>query len=93
MGLEDVCGYFALGLEESAKPNVLTRAGVKTAHTLRPTHPFAVHYIQGVVKVPRGFGAVKTLRFAPGEVRFVSTSGKTVAAPVHHEFLASGSIL
>ena len=93
VGLEDVCGFFSLGLEESARPNALTRAGVKTAHTLRPRHPFAVHYIQGVVKVPRGFGAVKTLQFAPGEGRFVSTSGKTVASPVDHEFLASGSIL
>jgi hypothetical protein len=93
VGLEDVCGYLALGLEESARPNPLSRAGVPTAHRLRPRHPFAVHYIQGVVKVPRSFGAVRTLRFAPGEVQFLSTTGKTVAAPVRHEFLASGSIL
>jgi hypothetical protein len=93
VGLEDVCGYFALGLEESVKPNALSRSGVKTAHTLRPSHPFEVHYIQGVVKTPRGFGKVKTLQFAPGEVRFVGAGGKTVAAPVQHEFLESGALL
>ena len=93
VGLEDVCGYFALGLEASAKANALTRAGIKTAHALRPSHPFAVHYIQGVVKAPAGFGQVKTLKFAPGEVRFVGTGGKTVAAPVNHEFLESGVLL
>lgn len=93
VGLEDVCGYLALGLEASAKPNPVSKAGIPTAHRLSPRHPFAVHYIQGVVKIPAGFGAVKTLRFAPGEVRFVSTKGKTVAASVQHEFLAGGALV
>lgn len=87
LGLEDICSYFALGLEASARPNPLSRAGVPTCVRLSPSRPTVVNYIQGVVKVPRGFGKVKTLRFAPGEVRFVSTTGRTVAAPVDHEFL------
>jgi hypothetical protein len=34
---------------------------------------------------------VKTLEFPPGEVTFVSTTGKRVTAPVRHEFLATGT--
>jgi hypothetical protein len=113
LGLEDICSYFALGLEASTRPNPLTRAGVPTAlrlqagmeirghHTqlrqlsmVSPDFPDfrEVRYIQGVVKVPRGFGRVKTLSFAPGEVRFVSAGGRTIAAPVRHEFLAAGGL-
>lgn len=50
-----------------------------------------VNYIQGVVRIPEGFENVKTLEFAPGEVTFVSTTGKRVTAPFRHEFLATGT--
>jgi hypothetical protein len=92
LGLEDVTALFGAGLAASAKENVLTREGVETAVALSAEKPTAVNYIQGVVKIPAGFENVKTLEFAPGEVTFISTTGKRVTAPVRHEFLKTGKL-
>ena len=92
LGLEDVTAFFADGLAASTKENVLTREGVETALELSADTPTAVNYIQGVVRIPEGFENVKTLEFAPGEVTFVSTTGKRVTAPVRHEFLKTGKL-
>lgn len=92
LGLEDVTAFFADGLGASTKENVLTKQGVETSVALSADKPTAVNYIQGVVKIPEGFENVKTLEFAPGEVIFVSTTGKRVSAPVRHEFLKTGKL-
>ncbi len=92
LGLEDVTAFFADGLAASTKENALTKEGVETSVELSADKPTEVNYIQGVVKVPEGFENVKTLEFAPGEVTFVSTTGKRVAAPVRHEFLKTGKL-
>jgi hypothetical protein len=92
LGLEDVTAFFADGLATSTKENVLTKAGVETSVALSADKPTAVNYIQGVVKIPEGFENVKTLEFAPGEVTFVSTTGKRVSTPVRHEFLKTGKL-
>ena len=44
------------------------------------------------MKIPEGFENVKSVEFAPGEVTFVSTTGKRVTAPVRHEFLRTGKL-
>jgi hypothetical protein len=90
LGLEDVTAFFADGLAASTKENALTKEGVETSIDCSSDAPATVNYIQGVVKIPEGFENVQTLEFAPGEVTFVSTTGKRVAAPVRHEFLATG---
>lgn len=92
LGLEDVTAFFAHGLAASTKENVLTKEGVETAVQLSADKPTAVNYIQGVVKIPEGFENVQSLEFAPGEVTFVSTTGKRVTAPVRHEFLRTGKL-
>ena len=92
LGIEDVTAFFADGLAASTRENLLTKEGVDTALTLSADKPTAVNYIQGVVKIPDGFENVKTLEFAPGEVTFVSTTGKRVTAPVRHEFLKTGKL-
>lgn len=92
LGLEDVTAYFADGLAASTKENTLTKQGVETALELRANKPTSINYIQGVVKVPEGFENVRTLEFKPGEVTFVSTTGKRVVAPIRHEFLKSGKL-
>lgn len=92
LGLEDVCAYFAEGLAASVRPNALTKAGIPTAIKLSPKRPTTINYIQGVVKVPRGFGRVRTARFAPGSVTFISQTGKSATAKVWHEFLKTGRI-
>ena len=92
LGLEDVTAHFADGLRASTQPNVLTKAGVKTAVELSADRPTAIHYIQGVAKVPAGFEQVKTVEFTPGKVTFVSTTGQQVIVPVQHEFLKTGKL-
>ncbi len=92
LGLEDVCGYFAEGLVDSIKANVVSRAGFPTAVALSPKRPTAVNYIQGVVRVPAGFERVKDVRFAPGKVTFTGAGRKKVSATVRHEFLKTGQL-
>lgn len=92
LGLEDVTAFFADGLATSARPNLLTKEGIKTAVELRTDKPTAVRYIQGVAKVPPGFEQVKTLEFAPGEVSFIAVTGQRVRVAVRHEFLRSGRL-
>ena len=91
LGIEDATAFFADGLAASVGDNLLSKEGVATAVTLTADKPTTVNYIQGVVRIPEGFENVKTLEFAPGEVTFVSTTGKRVTAPVRHEFLATGT--
>jgi hypothetical protein len=92
LGVEDVCGYFARGLSSSAKRNDLNQAGIPTAIKLSPGQPTAVNYIQGVTRIPKGFGRVRTARFEKGKVSFISETGKTAGAVVDHGFLFSGGV-
>ena len=70
----------------------VTREGVPTALELTATKPTVVNYIQGVARIPQDFGNVQTLQFRPGEVTFMSTTGKRVTIPVRHEFLRTGKL-
>lgn len=92
VGLEDVTAFFADGLAASVAPNALSKEGIATTIELRKDRPTAINYIQGVAKVPKDFGAVKTAEFKPGEVVFVSESGQRVTVAVRHEFLRSGEL-
>lgn len=92
VGLEDVCAYFAEGMAASVASNQLNAAGIPTAVELSGDRATVVNYIQGVVKVPRGFDRVKEAAFSTGKVTFVSFSGSNVTAEVHHEFLKSGKV-
>ena len=92
LGLEDVTAFFADGLAASLADNALTREGLATTVALTTDKPTAVNYIEGVVRIPDGFENVRTLEFAPGEVIFVSTTGKRLTAPVRHEFLRTGRL-
>lgn len=92
IGLEDVCGYHAEGLKASVQKNDIAAEGIPTCHTLSKRKSTTVNYIQGVVRIPRGFDKVKRLRFLDSEITFVSHSGKSVTAPVHHAFIATGTV-
>jgi len=92
LGLEDVCGLLAEGLVPSLRPNALTKAGVPTTLRLRKSKPTVVNYIQGVVRVPRGFGKVREARFDRGKVTFVGAARKKVTARLRHEFLTTGQL-
>jgi len=91
LGLEDVTTFFADGLAASAGDNLLSRRGFPTTLEFSPDKPTEIRYIQGVSRVPAGFGKVVNAEFAPGQVTFVDEAGTRVTVPVKHEFLAGGS--
>ncbi len=92
IGLEDVCGYHAEGLQASVQKNDINAEGIPTCHTLSKHKPTVVNYIEGAVQIPRGFDKVKRLRFQKNAVEFVSHSGKTVTTPVQHSFITTGAV-
>ena len=92
LGLEEVCSYLAEGIGSSLRANALSKAGVATAMKLSPKHATTIPYIQGVVRVPRGFDKVRGVRFARGKVTFTGKKGKTATARVKHEFLQTGEL-
>lgn len=84
--------FFAEGLAASAGSNLLTRRGIPTALVFSADTPTEIRYIQGVARVPEGFGKVVTAEFAPGQVTFVDEAGKRATARVNHAFLTVGSL-
>jgi hypothetical protein len=91
LGIEDGCMFFDAGIAASCAPNAIAQAGFATCHELRNDVPFAVNYVQGVVRVPRDFGYVRRAKFESDGVRFVSEEGHGVLARVNHRFVFSGS--
>ena len=87
VGVEEVTSFFHLGLAESAKPNLLTRAGGPTAVQLRPDRPLRVAHILALAAIPRGFDAVNSIVPAKGGVTLVSRSGRKVFAPLDLDFV------
>lgn len=92
LGLEDVTSFFADGLAASAGQNLLTRRGVPTAIEFTADNPTEIRYIQGVTRVPAGFGKVVAAEYAPGSVTFIDEAGKKAAVPVRHEFLSGAAL-
>jgi hypothetical protein len=91
IGLEDVCAYFAKGLNESIAENDVNARGISTFHALNGGG-FDVNYIQGVARIPQGFDRVKTVVFDEGMCTFISDSEKVATAAVAHEFVFSGEV-
>ncbi|MFP4356303.1 MAG: hypothetical protein ACLFUJ_14390 [Phycisphaerae bacterium] len=92
LGLEDVCAYFADGLTNSAKKNIINEHGFDTTLTLSPKSPTHINYIQGVVKVPKSFQAVRTVTFRAGTLTFRDHAGNEVKTTVNYEFLKTGTL-
>ena len=92
LGLEDVTAYFADGLAARSATTFSPRRAWPPRSNSRPIEPTVVNYIQGVVKVPAGFDVVRRVEFSPGQATFVSASGTSWTAPVHHEFLKTGQL-
>jgi hypothetical protein len=88
LGLEDIIGYFACGLAESAQHNALVARGIPTCLIVTPGAKLLIPYIQGLVRIPENFGRVAAVEPAgPGELVVRGTTGKEVAARCRWEFL------
>ncbi len=92
LGLEDGRAYFAHGLADSARKNELNAAGIPTFFAMEREKTVRINYIQGVVRIPKGFDRVKTAAFGRDAVRFTAWSGKRVESRVHWGFLYSGAL-
>ena len=89
LGIEDVTGYYHIGLAESAKANPLSKKGYPTKITLNAEKPFVVNYIMGMCALPAGFDEVK--KIVPGKkagtVELTAVNGKKAIAQVDASFL------
>jgi len=87
LGVEDVTAFFHLGLADSAKPNLLSRAGVPTALTLSPRRPLRVAHILALAAIPRGFDEVKSITAHGDGVKLTARSGRAVSVPLDLGFV------
>jgi hypothetical protein len=92
LGIEDLTSFFAYGVAESARPNVLTKLGLQTCLNLSPKKPLTVNYIMAVAIVPRGFNDTKRIEPTRNGVRLTSSAGKSVTVPLRPDFLQTGMI-
>ena len=86
LGLEEVTAFFHLGLAASARPNSLSRRGVPTTLALRADRPLRIPYVMGVTAIPRGFDAVRRVRFGRDHLVFIAASGKTARQAIDWSF-------
>ena len=92
LGIEDGCAYFGDGLEASARRNDLNAEGIPTALALRAGRPTEIRYLQGVVRTPKGFDRVRSLRLLRDRIVLTSRSGARVSAPVRWRFVLDGRL-
>jgi hypothetical protein len=97
LGLEELTGYFHLGLAESVKPNSISKCGAPTTVALSSKKPTTVNYIMAVAAVPKGFDRVKTIRaVAAGKsggagVELIAESGQRATCALDLRFLAGAT--
>jgi hypothetical protein len=93
LGIEDIMGYFSVGLAESARANPLNARGIQTATQMRPHVPLRIPYIQGVVRIPAGFNRVAAIEPAgSGQLSIRDVRGVEVRAACEWEFLNEARI-
>lgn len=94
MGIEDMTGYFHVGLAASCRVNPLTARGVTTSLDPDREGRISIPYIQGVARIPPGFDQVAAIEALRDEDRILlrADSGVEVALACHAEFLETGEI-
>jgi len=93
LALEDMMGYFALGLAESAAENPLNANGIATCVEVRLGELLRIPYIQGLVRVPAQFDQVAAVRMlAGGELLVQAANGTEVRTACRWEFLSDGRV-
>lgn len=85
--IEETCSCFADGLKTSIGKNALTRKGWKTCGEFSKKNPTVIHHIQGVARIPAGYGKTKSATFSDGAVTFMDKKGNSVTVAVDWKFL------
>ncbi|MDR3792895.1 MAG: hypothetical protein P4L03_05885 [Terracidiphilus sp.] len=86
LGIEDVCTYFNLGSEQAREPNSLSRRGIKTVQRFSTSERYLLPYIQGAIRVPKGFGRVQRMEKEAQGVSFIDENGVRIATRVQTDF-------
>jgi len=93
MGIEDMTGFFHVGLAASARENLLTRKGVKTCHQIKPSETLRIPYIQGVTRIRDGFDRVVAVEIEnDATIVLIAASGVQQTVPCQASFLRSGRL-
>jgi hypothetical protein len=92
MGIEDMTGFFHVGLAASCRPNTLTAKGIRTCIEPDIFGRLSVPYVQGVTRIPAGFDCVAAIEAQEGGngILLHADSGEVVQVPCHAEFLRTG---
>jgi hypothetical protein len=91
LGVEDVTSFFADGVGDCLKPNLMSKRGIAPYLELDAKRPTVINYIQGCVPVPRGFSEVKDIEVASDrELVIKGNNGKSVRVPCATSFVHSG---
>jgi hypothetical protein len=87
MGIEDVCSYFADGLEAS-RGNPLVDAGVPTTRHFEPDREVRLRTVHGVAFTPTGFGRVTEISTdIQGQVMITDETGQAVGLAVDWSYV------
>jgi hypothetical protein len=87
MGIEDVCSYFADGLEAS-RANPLIDQGIPTVRHFEADRPVRMRTIHGVAFTPAGFGRVAEISTqVPGRATITDEAGRSVVVAVDWSYV------
>ena len=92
IGLEEICGYLAMGRVASIADNPVNAQGIPTAHTLQSADRLVVRTIQGVVDVPSGFDAVRSVHPTDQGIVIEAASGTRMSVTVPWRFVVGGAL-
>jgi hypothetical protein len=94
LGVEDITGFFHVGLAASCRPNLLSERGIRTCLAPDAEGWLSISYIQGVARVPAGFDRVAVIEPQPtgGSVVLHAESGIAVEVRCHVDFLRTGTL-
>jgi len=92
IGIEDVCSYFHLGLEESRR-DLLAGSEIPTTRRFSADAPTDLRHIQFVQRLPEGFGALAAIEPEPSQtgaprLRLRSETGNELTCAIDHTFLS-----
>lgn len=89
IGIEDALSCFAAGAKLSTDDNPLSEMGIQTSRQFSTDKPVVLRIIEGVARIPEGFGRVSTVDFnAPNQTAvFTDVNGMEVSTAVDPGFL------
>lgn len=94
LGIEDITGFFHVGLAASCRANLLTEHGVRTCLEPGADGRLSIPYIQGIARIPSDFDRVAMIDPQPhrGVLLLHAESGASAEVRCQIEFLCTGKL-